>query len=79
MAAAIFTGLGGAAAGQARGRSPPRRPVAASEIVALHHTFLAGFHAALTVTAGLTAVVRGDEGRSNHTALQINSSPGPGE
>ena len=44
-----------------------------------------GFRAALTVAAGLAAVgilaalVRGDEGRSNHAALQISSSPGPSE
>jgi hypothetical protein len=43
--------------------------VAAPEIVALEHTFLAGFRAALRVAAGLAAVgifaalVRGDEGR----------------
>jgi hypothetical protein len=60
-----------------------RGHAAAPESVALQHTFLVGFHAALTVAAGLAAVgifaalVRGDEGRSNHATLQINSSPGP--
>jgi hypothetical protein len=59
--------------------------VAAPEIVILQHTLLAGFRAALTAAAGLAAVgilvalVRGDEGRSNHAALQISSSPGPSE
>ena len=58
-------------------------PAAAPESVALQHAFLVGFHAALTVAAGLAAVgifaalVRGDEGPSNHATLQINSSPGP--
>jgi hypothetical protein len=52
-------------------------PAPAPESVALQHTFLVGFHAALTVAAGLAAVgifaalVRGDEGRSNHTADQL--------
>jgi hypothetical protein len=83
VAGAIFTGLGGAAAARALAVAAPTLPVAASEIVALQHTFLAGFRAALTVAAGLAAVgifaalVRGDEGRVNHAALQINSSPGP--
>jgi EmrB/QacA subfamily drug resistance transporter len=85
VAGAIFTGLGGAAAGRALAVAASTVPVAASEIVALQHAFLAGFRAALTVAAGLAAVgilaalVRGDEGRSNHPALQINSSPGPSE
>jgi predicted MFS family arabinose efflux permease len=85
VAGAIFAGLGGAAAGRALAVAAMTVPGAASEIVALQRTFLAGFRAALTVAAGLAAVgilaalVRGDEGRSNHPALQINSSRGPSE
>jgi MFS family permease len=85
VAGAIFAGLGGAAAGRALAVAAMTVPGAASEIVALQHTFLAGFRAALTVAAGLAAVgilaalVRGDEGRSNHPALQINSSAAPRE
>jgi hypothetical protein len=83
VAGAIFTGLGGAAAGRALAGAASAGPVASSEMVALQRTFLAGFRAALTVAAGLAAVgifaalVRGDEGRSNHATLQISSSPGP--
>ena len=49
-------------------------PVSAPEIVALQHTFLVAFRAALTVAAGLAAVgivaalVRGDEGRARAAA-----------
>ena len=70
VAGAIFTGLGGAAAGRALAAAASTVPLAPSAIVALQDTFLAGFGAALTVAAGLAAVgilaalVRGDEGRS---------------
>jgi hypothetical protein len=89
VAGAIFTGLGGAEAGRALTVAASTAvPVLAPEIVALQHTFLAGFRAALTVAAGLSAVgtvaalVRGDEGRSNHAvppdqlAQEFASPPG---
>jgi hypothetical protein len=81
VAGAIFTGLGGAVAGRALDVAASTAvPVAAPEIVALQHAFLAGFRAALTVAAGLAAVgifaalVRGDEGPSNRGDLRISSS-----
>jgi len=80
VAGAIFTGMGGAAAGRALAAVAWTVPGAASEIVALQHTFLAGFRAALTVAAGLAAagvfaaLVRGDEGPSNRGDLRISSS-----
>ncbi len=81
VAGAIFTGLGGAAAGRALAAAASIVPVAAPEIVALQHTFLAGFRAALTVAAGLAAVgifaalVRGDEGRFGAAAPPQGARP----
>ncbi len=82
VAGAIFTGLGGAEAGRALAVAASTAvPVAAPVIVALQHTFLAGFRAALTVAAGLAAVgifaalVRGDEGRFGAAAPPQGARP----
>jgi EmrB/QacA subfamily drug resistance transporter len=56
LAGAIFTGLGGAEAGQALINARTHQSGAASEIAATQLKFLAGFHAALLVCAGIAAV-----------------------
>jgi EmrB/QacA subfamily drug resistance transporter len=67
LAGAIFTGLGGAAAGRTLLEAKAVHPGVADEITAAQLNFLTGFHAALLACAGvaavgiLTALVRGPE------------------
>lgn len=74
LAGAIFAGLGGASAGRALAGASAGA-LTAAEIVALQNTFLAGFQAALTISAAVAAVgvvaalVRGDERRRMPAAV----------
>jgi EmrB/QacA subfamily drug resistance transporter len=70
LAGAIFTGLGGAAAGRTLLAANVVRSGVTDEITAAQINFLTGFHAALLACAGvaaagiLTALVRGPENKS---------------
>jgi EmrB/QacA subfamily drug resistance transporter len=56
LAGAIFTGLGSAQAGETLFKARTDLPVAAIGIAAVQLKFLAGFHAALLVCAGIAAI-----------------------
>jgi EmrB/QacA subfamily drug resistance transporter len=68
LAGAIFAGLGGASAGRTLA-SARAGGLTSAEVLALQQTFLAGFQAALTISAAIAAVgvvaalVRGEERR----------------
>jgi MFS family permease len=55
LAGAIFAGLGGAEAGRSLIEARTHLPVVASETSVVQQQFLAGFHAALLVCAGMAA------------------------
>jgi len=76
LAGAVFAGLGGASAGRALALA---HPGAATDLGGLHHAFLAGFHGALLVCAGMSAVgmvvalIRGDEGAEVPGGVRVAS------
>jgi len=77
LAGAIFTGLGGAAAGRTLLAAKALRSGVTDDIIAAQISFLTGFHAALLACAGvaavgiLTALVRGPENKPALHAVSI--------
>jgi len=77
LAGAIFTGLGGAAAGRTLLAAKALRSGVTDDIIAAQISFLTGFHATLLACAGvaavgiLTALVRGPENKPALHAVSI--------